>query len=223
VSPQKGSLPAYLLGEEVAQALVNAGMPIEQLKQLKTRPDVAEAIVKLAHRMLYPNETVLDIDFQVELSTPLEDSGLARREFNPLIRAGLLTVGDLTIVSKIELRAERNIGDKAIRHIEQMLATHGLQLRNQENDPFLCAARLYKSRELIPARLMPLWVSLLEYVPRMYLTGFGTLKAVSLSTRSEFMQNYLKYGSTVVQGERQADRVEQGLARAGLAFRAETE
>ncbi len=78
------------------------------------------------------------------LGKPIDDCGLSVRSVNSLKNSNISTLGDLVRYSQDDLLKVKNVGDKALTEIEEMLAREGLhfgmQLDDQEaGEPMLAA------------------------------------------------------------------------------------
>ncbi|MHB9078012.1 MAG: DNA-directed RNA polymerase subunit alpha C-terminal domain-containing protein [Pirellulaceae bacterium] len=62
------------------------------------------------------------------LSIPVTDFELSVRSRNCLQKMGVLTLGDLTRISELELLSSKNFGETSLIEIRDMLHTHGLDL-----------------------------------------------------------------------------------------------
>jgi len=66
------------------------------------------------------------------LEMPIEELELSVRSFNCLKRAGINTVGDLTMRTVEEMMKVRNLGKKSLEEVEKKLAELGLSLKKSE-------------------------------------------------------------------------------------------
>lgn len=66
------------------------------------------------------------------LEMPIEEMELSVRSFNCLKRAGINTVGDLTMQTVEEMMKVRNLGKKSLEEVEKKLAELGYSLKKSE-------------------------------------------------------------------------------------------
>lgn len=66
------------------------------------------------------------------MEMPIEELELSVRSFNCLKRAGINTVGDLTMRTQEEMMKVRNLGKKSLEEVEKKLAELGLSLKKSE-------------------------------------------------------------------------------------------
>ena len=64
----------------------------------------------------------------------IEELGLSVRSENSLHRAGIETIGQLTVKTENELRQIRNFGQKCLTEVKTKMAEKGLFLREAENE-----------------------------------------------------------------------------------------
>ncbi len=65
------------------------------------------------------------------LETPIEVLGLSTRSYNCLSRANIKTLGDITKLYLFELKAIRNLGEKAYEEVIDTVRKYGVSLKGE--------------------------------------------------------------------------------------------
>lgn len=68
-----------------------------------------------------------------QLTMPIGELNLSVRAYNCLIRAGILTVGDITARSESEMRRVRNLGRVSLEEVRGELWKMGLDFKPEQN------------------------------------------------------------------------------------------
>lgn len=101
----------------------------------------------------------------------------------------------------------------------EFLGTFGFSLRSENEDPLHCLVRLYKGAEFVPGKQMFRWVKGLDEASFTYLRKQGTLGALSLRGRMEYLSwRHDAFPKRDRFAPAQAELLSQGLAQAGLSL-----
>lgn len=116
---------------EVAQRVdVNADQVRHLRKQANTHMKAqARALYPFGRWITKPEVRPQPTGLPITTSSPIEELGLSTRTYNALVRANLLTVGDVLGKSREELGEVRNLITRSIDEIEYLLSESGLRLR----------------------------------------------------------------------------------------------
>ena len=124
--------------------------------------------------------------------------------------------------AEAELLAIKGFGTGALIKVYAILGTFGFSLRSENEDPLHCLVRLYKGAEFVPGKQMFRWVKGLDEASFTYLRKQGTLGALSLRGRMEYLSwRRRTFPKRMRVADEQAELLAQGLAYAGLTFSGE--
>ena len=84
-------------------------------------------------QMTESNTEVNDVDLK-DLLTKIEDLNLSARSFNSLDRAGIKYVGELVLMSELEVKNIKNLGKKSFEEISEKLNSIGYPLNEDLSD-----------------------------------------------------------------------------------------
>jgi len=88
-----------------------------------------------------PDDAVASDELRARLSKPIDDCGLSVRSVNSLKNSSISTLGDLVRYTEDDLLKVKNVGDKALTEIAEMLHREGLkfgmQFEEQDGDLLL--------------------------------------------------------------------------------------
>jgi len=91
-------------------------------------------------KMVEANSTQSTVDLK-DLIVKIEDLNLSARSFNSLDRAGIKYVGDLALMSKVEVESIKNLGKKSLEEISDKFAEIGFPISGSLDEDTASALR----------------------------------------------------------------------------------
>ena len=106
--------------------------PIDAFKEaimiMYDQMSVFNKVFNLNHvQIVQPTEEVVEFDFK-DLLTKIDTLNLSARSFNSLDRAGIKYIGELVLMSELEVKNIKNLGKKSFDEISEKLKTLGYPL-----------------------------------------------------------------------------------------------